>query len=261
MTSTQRLNHLQQHARTYTVIAFWVLAMISLPIQKWLAGEDILPFGIMLGVALQGAAVIVILSMVWHWRRTALLVGVILLIAWAVEYIGHTTGFPFGGYAYTDIMQPQIGGVPLLVPVAWLMMLPPAWAVAHLLTRHLDGWRGYTAFVVVSALAFTAWDLFLDPQMVAWDLWRWDQPGGYFGIPFSNYAGWLLASLVMTVIASRVAPIRHVPLVPLLVIYGMTWFLESVGLIVFWGLPGAGIVGGVVMGAFLLAAAREALRA
>jgi hypothetical protein len=50
-----------------------------------------------------------------------------------------------------------------LVPLAWLMMLPPAWAVARLVA----GGPGI-AFILTAALAFTAWDLFLDPQMVAW---------------------------------------------------------------------------------------------
>ncbi|NUQ06250.1 MAG: carotenoid biosynthesis protein, partial [Anaerolineae bacterium] len=117
-----------------------------------------------------------------------------------------------------------------------------------------------SAFIGWSALAFTAWDLFLDPQMVGWGLWVWQEPGAFhfFGIPWSNYAGWLLAALVLTTAASLIAPVRRLPVAPLLLIYGITWFLETFGLILFWNQPGPGIAGGVVMGVFLLAALRRA---
>jgi putative membrane protein len=72
----------------------------------------------------------------------------------------------FGTYHYTDALAPLVGGVPAAIPVAWLMMLPPAWAVAYAATGQARGWR----FVFVSGLAFTTWDLFLNPQMVAWGL-------------------------------------------------------------------------------------------
>jgi putative membrane protein len=35
---------------------------------------------------------------------------------------------------------------------------------------------------------------------------------------------------------------------PLLLIYGITWALESIGLAVFWGLPGPAVAGFLVMG-------------
>jgi putative membrane protein len=163
------------------LIIAWVLAMISLPILRWGLGESALPIGISVGVLLQLMLVLAILLWTWGGRRTALVVAVIVVCAWLVEYIGHTTGFPFGGYAYTERLQPQVGGVPLLIPLAWLMMLPPSWAVAG--RRAGRAAQGRLAFVIVSALAFTAWDLFLDPQMVGWNLWVWTPPSSYFGIP------------------------------------------------------------------------------
>jgi len=265
----------------YGLVILWILAMISVPIVDWTLGNAALSTAVSIGVLLQVIAVCRIVVVAWGLRRMLLTFGVILALAWLTEYIGHTTGFPFGRYAYTPLLQPQLGGVPLLIPLAWLMMLPPAWAVAHIITRKdsltpqpplqtnltpqppLQMERGRQAqpvdvkFVIVSALAFTAWDLFLDPQMVAWDLWRWAEPSGYFGIPFSNYAGWLLASSVLTVIASRFAPIRQLPTRPLVIIYAITWVLEMVGLAVFWGLPAPALVGFAAMGLMLLWAWRR----
>jgi putative membrane protein len=184
-----------------------------------------------------------VLRQAWGLTRTFWTAASIVLLAWLVEFTGSTTGYPFGVYHYTGLLQPQIGGVPLLIPLAWLMMLPPAWAVG----QRLAGSASDLAFIGWSALALTAWDLFLDPQMVAWGLWIWAEPGGYFGIPWVNFLGWLLASALIT-LAVRPNPL---PVRPLLLIYTITWLLESIGLIFFWDLPGPGLVGFIGMGGLL----------
>lgn len=228
------------------LLAFWALVMIALPIVRTVASPAVFNALVVFSVAAQAAAVLVILVQSWGWRPTLGMGLTVGLLSWAIEALGSSTGFPFGEYDYTPLLQPQLLGVPLVIPLAWLMMLPPAWAVAQLLV----GRRGRLAFVAVSALAFTAWDLFLDPQMVSWGYWVWEMPRGYFGIPWVNYLGWLLASAVLTLAARP----RPVPALPLLVVYTITWALESIGLVVFFGLPGPGLVGFAVMGLFVVLA-------
>lgn len=238
-----------------TVIAFlvlWALIMIALPIVRALGSPAVFNGLVVVSVMAQAGAVLVILGEAWGWQRTLLTALLVGALAWGVEFLGSSTGFPFGEYAYTETLQPQVGHVPLVIPLAWLMMLPVAWAVAQSIGGHQPRWR----FVVLSMLAFTAWDLFLDPQMVSWGYWVWASPEGYFGIPWSNYGGWLLSAAVLTLIAHP-AP---VPAVPLLVVYTITWALESIGLVVFFGLPGPGLVGFVVMGLFVFLAWRAVLR-
>jgi uncharacterized membrane protein len=79
----------------------------------------------------------------------------------AAEAVGVATGRPFGQYAYTGTLGPELLGVPVVVPLAWVMMAWPALVVARTLVP-----RG-PAVAVVGAGALTAWDVFLDPQMVA----------------------------------------------------------------------------------------------
>ncbi len=224
----------------------WVLSLIGLPILKAVLGEGALPIGVSGGVLLQAMTIWAILVWTWGTRRAVLVSAILLIGAWGIEYIGHTTGFPFGSYAYTDRLQPQLGGVPLLIPLAWLIMLPSAWAVARRIAQH------EVPFVLVSALAFTVWDLFLDPQMVGWNLWTWAQPSGYFGIPVTNFVGWLITSALLTALASKLAPLRELPSRPLITLYAITWALEVIGQVSVWGLPGSGLVGGAAMGLMLL---------
>jgi putative membrane protein len=183
------------------------------------------------------------------------------VVAWFFEFLGSVFGFPFGSYDYTDNLLPQFMGVPLLIPLAWFMMLPAAWVVADLLVPKQRVYS-FAMYVLVSALAITAWDLFLDPLMVSWEFWFWETPeiysSTYFGIPWVNYAGWILTGAVITAL---VRPWRFVlPREPLLVIYSLTWLLQSAGLAVFWALAGPALVGSFGMGIFVYLAVRNYLR-
>ncbi len=226
----------------------WLLTMLSMPLTNLLWGDRALLPTIVLTVLLQAGAGMALLARAWGLCRTVLAAAVALVLTWGLEAVGSATGFPFGAYHYTERLQPQLAHVPLLIPLAWLMMLPPAWAVGQRLSRG----RSRLVFVVLSALAFTAWDLCLDPQMVRWGLWVWEQPGGYFGIPWVNYLGWLLGAALVTAAARP----RDLPERPLLLLYGLTWLLESVGLVLFWGLPGPALCGFVGMGVFVLLVVR-----
>ncbi|MCA9970750.1 MAG: carotenoid biosynthesis protein [Anaerolineales bacterium] len=243
---------------TTLLIAAWVLTMISIPIIRWTLGDAAkLPF-INAGVLLQALAVLMILQSAWGWRRTATTAVSIALFTFSVEALGAATGIPFGHYDYTSLLQPQLLNVPLLIPAAWLMMLPPAWATAAVFLRpprrhnrarlsprrqRLHALRQRALFVGLSALSLTAWDLLLDPQMVNWNLWVWHEPGGYFGIPWQNFFGWFATAAILTAVLKP----DRLPVRPLLVIYTITWFLEVVGLALFWGMPGPAVAGGIVM--------------
>lgn len=240
-------------------LMLWVAVLIGTPISLWVAGHGVFPAMATLGVLAQAAATLLALAGGWTRLRMGWALLVVLGGTWGIEVLGSTTGFPFGHYAYTPALQPQLGGVPLLIPLAWLMMLGPAWAVAETVLAgvedRLAGGYGLVHALLAGA-AFMVWDLYLDPQMVAHGLWRWDQPGGYFGIPWLNYLGWWLSASLLTLIMRP----THVPRRPLLVVYTMTWAFQAVGLGLFWGQPGPALVGLVSMGAFVVWAWSRELR-
>jgi len=227
-----------------TTLTIWSLLMVSLPIADWSRGWSALMGAITVGVSITAGLVLILLWEVWGTAPALCAAGSILILSWAAEVIGSRTGVPFGSYNYTDALGPQILYVPFQIPLGWLMMLPPSWAVAQAISGRMNARWKYPAFVSLSALAMTAWDLFLDPMMVAWEMWGWEHSGGYFGIPWSNYLGWLLVSALITIL---VRP-GKLPVVPLLIVYTAIWLLKSVGLGIFWGYPGAAIIGSIIMG-------------
>jgi uncharacterized membrane protein len=238
------------YPREFLAIAVWLAAMIAFPIAYWTIGPEVIPVCITIAAIAQGVAVYVALSSRFGWGALYYLAA-IAAMTWLAEAVGSRTGVPFGEYQYTDVLQPQIGGVPALIPFAWFMMLPPAWAVAQIILSDPAGrptLRYRTTFAAVSALALTAWDLFLDPQMVGWNFWQWAHPEGYFGIPWSNYAGWLIVSFLVSFVLCPPA----LPKLPLVAIYACVWFLQSVGLALFWGMPGPALVGSVAMAAMMM---------
>jgi putative membrane protein len=233
----------QIRRQTAALFVLWLVTMISLPIVKFLGGEAAVAPTMILCVLVQSGLVLMILYQAWGAAQTVKVVGGIVLITWLAEALGTATGFPFGVYEYTDLFQPQLAHVPLLIPLAWLMMLPAAWAIA---SRIAGAWSGL-AFVGFSALAMTAWDLALDPQMVDWGFWIWAEPSGYFGIPWSNFIGWALTSALITIV---VRP-SELPTEVLMLIYVLTWILQSMGLLLFWNLPGPAIIGFIAMGSLV----------
>jgi uncharacterized membrane protein len=162
------------------------------------------------------------------------------------ESVGVATGWPFGHYAYTGTLGAEVLGVPLVVPMAWVMMAWPALVVGRTLAR-----RG-PAVIAVAACALTAWDVFLDPQMVAAGHWLWFDPRHGLplipGIPLTNYAGWLLVSALVMVALHHLLPRTHRPSAPAATLYLWVYFSSVLAHAVFFGLPGSAITGGVLMG-------------
>lgn len=182
-------------------------------------------------------------SRMWSGPRVAGAAGATAVLTTAVEHAGTTTGRPFGCYHYTAALQPQIAGVPVLVPMAWFAMAVPAREVAH---AALGDHSTRATRIVAGAATLTAWDLFLDPQMVGEGYWRWARPGIYRGIPLSNYLGWFATSMaVMAVLEITLPAVEPVP--ELVAGYGVMAAMETAGFASFFGDRVVAVVGGIGM--------------
>jgi len=199
--------------------------------------------------------------------RSALMVGASFVVALTMEYLGSAYGWIFGHYDYTDRLGPKLlGKVPAIIPIAWFMMLYPSWVTADLLVAQYVTRRSapppaslrWLLRIVIAALAMTAWDLSLDPRMVADGNWVWQESGAYFGIPLSNYLGWFVTSALIYCLWQPVARDAFPPsqslalrpgLLPVLA-YVVTWLGESIANAIFWAGPGVAAAVFVGMGAF-----------
>jgi len=170
-------------------------------------------------------------------RAAALLVAVTTGGGFAVEALGVATGFPFGDYTYSGELGPRLAGVPLVVPLAWTWMAWPAWLAAVRVTA------SPVARVVLAAVGLAAWDLFLDPQMVAEGYWTWTDPDpalpGVPGVPIGNYVGWLAVALVMTAIFRTAARTASRDDGSMYALYLWTYAASTVAHAVFLDLPGS----------------------
>ena len=195
------------------------------------------------------------------------------VISLGAELLGTATGLLFGHYTYTERMGYKLFGlVPWLIPVAWCGMLYPAWCVAEFVMRSAYSvsqsynLTHYALRITLSALALTAWDLSLDPRMVQDGNWVWQGGGAYFGVPLSNYMGWVVTALGVYFVWGRleigywqlaIKPTRY-PIANSQYLavwaYIVVWLGESVANVLFWAGPWVGLCVFVGMGLFALPA-------
>jgi len=180
----------------------------------------------------------------------------------AVEAIGVATGFPFGAYDYSGELGPKLLGVPLIIPLAWTWMAWPAWLAALRLARATP------ARVAIAGFGLAAWDLFLDPQMVAEGYWRWQDPTpalpGVPGVPIGNYLGWLgFALLLMTALAAARGGATKTPDAadaPIIALWFWTYASSVLAHAVFLSLPASAAWGAFLMGIVVLPLAVQQVR-
>ena len=140
-------------------------------------------------------------------RRAAALIGALSLFAVCVEALSITTGFPYGRFTYSEVIGTRLGGlVPWTVPFAWA---PLVLGVTYL-ARRLHPRPG-VARVGIGASLLLLLDLMLDPAAVRLGFWAWEASSAYYGIPLSNFAGWLLTGVVGCLAADFAARDRPAP--------------------------------------------------
>jgi uncharacterized membrane protein len=137
------------------------------------------------------------------WRDAARLFTLAFALSWAAEASGVHHGFPFGArYLYEDDLRPFLpGGVPVFIPLAWFVILRvPLVLLRALPVRRANGSRA-PGRVLAKALAGAAFlgasGLLLDPIGVRLSAWVWAEPGGWFGSPPANVAGWAAVGLAV----------------------------------------------------------------
>lgn len=178
--------------------SLFLVAFDRVPVWgTWMGGGLLILLGVLSGLWLA----------VNFGRWGALAAAWVLVLSWLVEHVGATTGFPFGSYSYTEVLQPQIFGVvPLAIPFAWLLIVTAAMGTAELILEN-DGQAETTDLRVRPGKLFVAaafallLDVTIEPFAVHINqYWVWSDSANdsYYGIPASNFVAWWVSSLLLS---------------------------------------------------------------
>ncbi len=153
------------------------------------------------------------------WKKTLAYIPVGYGLAWLSEFCSIHWGFPYGDYFYrhaTINRELWVFGVPFMDSLSYvflsycsyslavLLMSPMAVRSGNLIVLETKRIRRSCSTLVLGAFLFVLLDVIIDP--VALQGWKWflgliygyRHEGFYFGIPMSNFGGWLLVGLVLT---------------------------------------------------------------
>ena len=156
------------------------------------------PYLLLFGVAVMRLPLVAGLTPLLTRRATA---GVLLLCGYtyAIEFVGVLTGYPYGHFQYGVDLGPMLGGyVPAALPLFFFPLVINAYLLCLLLFEGLAGRTLPRVAVVI--LAVIGLDLALDPAAVSLGFWSYDVGSIYYGVPWTNFAGWVLSATVAVTI-------------------------------------------------------------
>jgi len=133
------------------------------------------------------------------WRRTLGFAACVWPLTIAAEISSTRTGFPFGLYHYTELTRGRelfIADVPFFDSLSFVFLAYAAFCLARLAFsgRAVPRW----AMALTAGVLMMALDVVIDPLAVMGDRWFlgrvffYDTPGPYFGVPISNFMGWVI---------------------------------------------------------------------
>ncbi len=182
------------HLRSAFSYSLWVLLLILLVggiastgfFEKPPAGTDWAPPTML--------AVSALLVLMYFGLRGV--VGLIVggLIGFGAELIGVSTGFPFGGYEYTNVLGWSILKVPIVLIAAWILVISFTACTASMLKLRFRASMVFAPFFLVII------DLCLEPVATgSLNAWSWHSSAleyAYYGVPLTNFVGWFLVGFL-----------------------------------------------------------------
>ena len=180
--------------------AFFMVNVDLPPWSHWLSGMNVVLFAVPAFWATRR----------WlGWRDAAILWAVLGVYALLVETSAILTGFPYGHFGYSDLLGVKLfGTTPWTVCLAWTPLMIAAYAVSA------SVFRNPMVRIICAALIVTAFDLVLDPGAVRLGFWHYAGGGEFYGVPVSNFVGWLVSGAVGAVLIEIFTWLRK-PLLPI----------------------------------------------
>jgi putative membrane protein len=199
--TTARLERLVGDNRFTIAVVFPIVGAALMLASAWNWLPPLLsfnPFLVLGGVLVMRLPIVATLAPLGSRRLLVGLAG-ISAYAYGIELVGLATGLPYGEFTYGVALGPMLpGGVPRGLPAFFLPLVVNAYLLVALGLGSRWSLARYRLTATVAIVL--AIDFVLDPAAVALGLWAYAAPGAYYGVPLSNFAGWLLSATVATVL-------------------------------------------------------------
>ena len=127
-------------------------------------------------------------------RRAVVGLTVLVSYTYLIEYVGVSTGWPYGEFAYGVSLGPMLGGIPAALPIFFIPIVVNAYLLCVLLLGERATSRLVRLAIVIPAVV--TMDVVLDPAAVSLGFWSYEGGGLFYDVPLSNYAGWVLSATV-----------------------------------------------------------------
>ncbi|MDI6644577.1 MAG: carotenoid biosynthesis protein [Methanobacteriaceae archaeon] len=125
------------------------------------------------------------------WYKALILIIVLSLYAIFIETMAIITGIPYSHFQYSGLIGLKLfGHTPYTVPFAYVPLFIGCFYLAILLAK--KKWR----IITLSTLLVVVADLVLDPGAVALNFWTFQSGGFYYGVPLSNFLGWIITGFI-----------------------------------------------------------------
>jgi len=172
-------------------------------------------------------------------------------LAFLSEWSSIRTGFPYGLYHYIyPAMEGElvIGGVPIWDSLSYVFLAYTSYELTCFLKSQ---WPSLIAPILMVAL-----DIVIDPLAARGDQWflgrifYYPEGGPYFGVPYSNFAGWFVVGACILnayMFLEKKLPLRNTPSSRSLFLAGPAFYYAILAFnwgVTFWiGEWGLGLVG------------------
>jgi len=129
-------------------------------------------------------------------KKNLLILIFLYILSFTVEWIGTTTGFPFGEYSYGNSLGPLFMDVPIIIGLNWIIVSLSAKAISSLIFKPI---KNTILQVIVSSFLMLHIDWLIEPICEYADFWYWKN----MHAPVENYISWWIIGLIFQTMVSK----------------------------------------------------------
>lgn len=125
-------------------------------------------------------------------RQAIIFLVFVFVFTFIVEVAGVKTGLIFGDYNYGRTLWLQIGKVPVVIGINWVLLVLGSGIVARSFCNRI-GIKSSIVINVIAGFFLVFVDYFIEPIAMKLDYWNWQNSF----VPLRNYIAWFLISQVV----------------------------------------------------------------